>query len=323
MTWWGSSIRSSHIFPCANCMLKRWRIGSKHAIDKRGLHSLHCNRVSKRMAAALNNSNSDHFGSSTSSSEIGKAENGNSNKSNFASSHGHRRRDNQMHTIHRKQRRMLLRRQRRHRHQRVRRNQWSRNTNAYYVAATDILCVHARSSWECRLSTSLLLGVQSSGVEMPKLRTHAIPVVSDIRHHSLLHGKRLAHAMTSSSSVINACNIQTELISSSSQVWLATAVVTVLVVSGASHSLRALIDQVSEASFITESAMIAMQLPIKHYKSPHAVLAFRTAMRNTLRRPQFNRITIARSWTWTRLWTNSRLWNRWKTQAANEQRAMV
>lgn len=93
------------------------------------------------------------------------------------------------------------------------------------------------------------------------------------RHHSLLHAnsssaiqRTSAHAVAMGTSIpsstFNAHKTQAESISSSN-LLLATAIVTVLDVSGASHSLRALIDQGSEANFITESALTALQLPKK------------------------------------------------------------
>lgn len=92
------------------------------------------------------------------------------------------------------------------------------------------------------------------------------------RHHSLLHvpsvhhvvAHTLAHTPSPSLVHFNACNNQTEQSSesiSSSRILLATAVVTVFDVNGAPHALRALIDQGSEANFITESALNALQLP--------------------------------------------------------------
>lgn len=51
---------------------------------------------------------------------------------------------------------------------------------------------------------------------------------------------------------------------------LATAIVTVVDGSGQPHSLRALIDQGSEANFVTESALNALQLP---KKAVHAVIS--------------------------------------------------
>lgn len=59
---------------------------------------------------------------------------------------------------------------------------------------------------------------------------------------------------------VHACNKQNES-SFPSQVLLATAIVTVNDANGNPHSLRALIDQGSEANFITESALNALQLP--------------------------------------------------------------
>lgn len=58
---------------------------------------------------------------------------------------------------------------------------------------------------------------------------------------------------------VNACNTNTEVFSSS-QVLLATALVDVLDANGTVHTLRALVDQGSEANFITESATTALQL---------------------------------------------------------------
>lgn len=93
-------------------------------------------------------------------------------------------------------------------------------------------------------------------------------------HHSLLHAtvssepveRTAAHVIamdsTTSTAALNAYKAQIEP-TSSSNVLLATAIVTVFDVSGASHSLRALIDQGSEANFITESALTALQLPKK------------------------------------------------------------
>lgn len=88
------------------------------------------------------------------------------------------------------------------------------------------------------------------------------------RHHSLLHVADTVHrsshhtttAIPSTSASVNACNTQSDLMSSSN-VLLATAVVSVLDASGKPHALRALIDQGSEANFITESALNALQLP--------------------------------------------------------------
>lgn len=91
------------------------------------------------------------------------------------------------------------------------------------------------------------------------------------RHHSLLHTSKTsaetvnrvaAHTLASvPSSVVeySSCNTRTK--SSSNSVLLATAIVTVLDVDGESHAFRALIDQGSEASFITESALLALRLP--------------------------------------------------------------
>lgn len=96
------------------------------------------------------------------------------------------------------------------------------------------------------------------------------------RHHSLLHAsggasksvnpnpRFAAHVIVPSAPTstvnINSCNSQTEIISSSN-ILLATAIVNVLDVNGEVHSLRALIDQGSEANFVTESASLALQLP--------------------------------------------------------------
>lgn len=91
------------------------------------------------------------------------------------------------------------------------------------------------------------------------------------RHHSLLHmsttnesiQSTAAHALTVTplpSVHVNTYNNRTE-IASSSQILLATAIVIILDVNAEPHSLRALIDQGSEANFISESAAIALQLP--------------------------------------------------------------
>lgn len=90
------------------------------------------------------------------------------------------------------------------------------------------------------------------------------------RHHSLLHVGRAeasshvaAHAL-STAVPINACNARSDSISSfTTCTLLATAMVRVLDASGAPHSLRALIDQGSEANFITEAALTALQLSKK------------------------------------------------------------
>lgn len=91
------------------------------------------------------------------------------------------------------------------------------------------------------------------------------------RHHSLLHTSKAsaetvnrvaAHTLASvPSSVVeySSCNTRTK--SPSNSVLLATAIVTVLDVDGEAHAFRALIDQGSEASFITESALLALRLP--------------------------------------------------------------
>lgn len=88
------------------------------------------------------------------------------------------------------------------------------------------------------------------------------------RHHSLHHVskpstsiQRVVAHVTAPSRITHAgaYNSQSEIIASS-HVLLATAIVKVLDVSGNSHSLRALIDQGSEANFITESALNALQL---------------------------------------------------------------
>lgn len=95
------------------------------------------------------------------------------------------------------------------------------------------------------------------------------------RHHSLLHvagsapkptnlnQRFAAHVLIpamAATAHINSCNSQTEIVSSSN-ILLATAIVNILDVHGEVHSLRALIDQGSEANFVTESAMNALQLP--------------------------------------------------------------
>lgn len=84
------------------------------------------------------------------------------------------------------------------------------------------------------------------------------------RHHSLLHTASVTQVASHTTTVapstsFNACNAQTGAVSS--HALLATALVRVLDASGSPHSLRALIDQGSEANFITESALNALQLP--------------------------------------------------------------
>lgn len=90
------------------------------------------------------------------------------------------------------------------------------------------------------------------------------------RHHSLLHiattgstSHVSAHTLVSEPAVSShavACNAQTAF-ASSPRMLLATAVVTILDMHGTPHALRALIDQGSEANFITESALSALKLP--------------------------------------------------------------
>lgn len=86
------------------------------------------------------------------------------------------------------------------------------------------------------------------------------------RHHSLLHVSKSTEAnpiQTNThlaATTVNACNTQHQSFSSSN-VLLATAIVTVLDAADRPCSLRALIDQGSEANFLTESALTALQLP--------------------------------------------------------------